>query len=132
VVCFPDGSANCTYVTTDPNYNGPDSFTFRANDGELDSNLATITVTVTPVNDPPVAANGTLTVAEDGSGSLTLHATDIDSASLMYAIVAQPAHGQVTCTPSGSPNCTYTANDLNYSGTDLFTLTTRPSRRTAR
>src|SRR5207244_989233 len=38
------------------NYNGPDSFSFKVNDGSLDSSPATVSVTVTPVNDPPVAA----------------------------------------------------------------------------
>jgi Bacterial Ig domain len=37
------------------NYNGPDSFTFKANDGRLDSDIGTITITVLPVNDPPIA-----------------------------------------------------------------------------
>ncbi|MBI3851780.1 MAG: cadherin-like domain-containing protein [Verrucomicrobia bacterium] len=37
------------------NYNGTDSFTFKANDGKVDSGIATIHITVLPVNDPPVA-----------------------------------------------------------------------------
>jgi VCBS repeat-containing protein len=36
------------------NYNGTDSFTYKANDGQLDSNIATVSITVRPVNDPPV------------------------------------------------------------------------------
>lgn len=35
-------------------YDGPDSFTYRANDGAADSNVATVSLTVTPVNDAPV------------------------------------------------------------------------------
>ncbi len=52
-----DGSSTCTATITytpDANYNGPDSFTFNVNDGSVDSNTATISITVTPVNDPPV------------------------------------------------------------------------------
>jgi len=37
------------------NFNGTDTFTYKANDSMQDSNLATVTITVTPVNDPPVA-----------------------------------------------------------------------------
>jgi VCBS repeat-containing protein len=45
---------NFTY-TPDADYNGTDSFTYKANDGTVDSNVATVTITVTPVNEPPIA-----------------------------------------------------------------------------
>ena len=35
------------------NYNGPDSFAYKANDGHVDSNVATVSITVNPINDPP-------------------------------------------------------------------------------
>src|SRR5205085_12092377 len=41
---------NVTY-TPAPNYNGPDSFTFGVNDGQANSSAATVSITVTPVND---------------------------------------------------------------------------------
>ena len=47
----PDGSF--TYTPT-ADFNGIDSFTYRANDGALDSNIATVTIRVNPVNDAPV------------------------------------------------------------------------------
>ena len=48
-----DGST----VQFDPNndWNGTDTFTYKANDGELDSNTATVTVTVNAVNDAPIS-----------------------------------------------------------------------------
>lgn len=55
-----DGSFSYTPAA---NYNGPDSFTYRANDGTVSSNIATVTITVNPVNDPPVADDETFTVA---------------------------------------------------------------------
>src|SRR6185436_20678812 len=39
------------------NYNGADSFTFRAYDGKSFGAPATVSINVTPVNDPPVAPN---------------------------------------------------------------------------
>jgi hypothetical protein len=42
----------------EPNYFGPDSFTFVVNDGKVDSAPATVNITVTPVNDPPVLLDG--------------------------------------------------------------------------
>ncbi len=52
-----------TYTPT-LNQNGTDTFTFLANDGTVDSNTATITVTITPDNDAPVASDGSLTTNE--------------------------------------------------------------------
>ena len=51
----------------DPDFHGSDSFTYRANDGTGNSNLATVTITVNPVNDLPVAADDGYSVAEDGT-----------------------------------------------------------------
>lgn len=42
--------------TPDVNYNGTDSFTYKANDGKADSNIAAVTITVTEENQPPVAS----------------------------------------------------------------------------
>ena len=60
----------------DSDYNGPDSFTFKVNDGTSDSNTSTVTISVTEVNDPP-------TTTDDNAGStdedlpLTITAADL-------------------------------------------------------
>ena len=59
---------NLTY-TPNANYNGPDSFTFKANDGTADSNIATVSITVNAVNDAPTANAGTLATNEDTAQS---------------------------------------------------------------
>ena len=46
--CNADGSFTYTPAA---NFNGTDSFTYKANDGTADSNVATVTITVTAVND---------------------------------------------------------------------------------
>ena len=43
-----------TYAPAD-NYNGEDHFSFRTNDGAANSDPATVSITVTPINDPPIA-----------------------------------------------------------------------------
>ncbi len=48
-----DGSFD---YTPDPDFSGTDSFTYMASDGSLDSDLATVVLTVDPVNDAPVAS----------------------------------------------------------------------------
>ena len=112
------GSApNLTY-TPAANYNGGDSFTFKVNDGTTDSNIATVTITVTPVNDVPVANDQTVTVTEDVAKAITLTATDVDGNALTYTVVSPPTHG----TLSGSaPGLTYTPA-ANYNGNDSFTF----------
>ena len=62
LVLNADGSF--TY-TPDPNFAGTDSFTYQAGDGSIDSNIATVTFTVTPVNDVTVAADDGYTTLED-------------------------------------------------------------------
>lgn len=52
------GTAPNLIYTPNANFNGSDSFTFKANDGTVDSNMATVTITVNPVNDYPVANAG--------------------------------------------------------------------------
>jgi Ca2+-binding RTX toxin-like protein len=107
---------NVTY-TPAANYNGPDSFTFKANDGTVDSNVATISITVTPVNDAPVASSQSVTTAEDTAKNITLGANDVEGDSLTYSYT-QPVHGTVTGT---GPNVTYTPA-ANYNGPDSFTF----------
>src|SRR5207244_4081110 len=108
---------NVTY-TPAANYNGPDSFTFKANDGTLNSNVATVTLTVTPVNDAPVATAQSVTTNQDTAKAMTLTATDVDGDTLTYAVVTAPTHG----TLSGvAPNLTYTPA-AGHNGPDSFTI----------
>lgn len=109
--------ASRTY-TPDANFHGADSFTFRASDGARQSNVATVTITVTSVNDPPVAQGQTVQVTEDTPKPLNLTAADADGDTLTYSIVTPPAHG--TLSGSGSSR-TYTPG-ANFSGTDSFTF----------
>jgi len=67
--------------TPDADYYGPDSFRFTANDGQVDSNEATVTIDVMPVNDPPSFIKGSeQTVLEDADAqSVVDWATDISA-----------------------------------------------------
>src|SRR5262249_38691692 len=101
------------------NYNGPDSFTFKVNDGTVDSNVATFSITVNPVNDPPVANNGSASTNEDTQLIGSLSATDVDNNPLTFIKVANPANGTVVVDSNGT--FVYTPN-ANFFGSDSFTF----------
>ncbi|MBK8726358.1 MAG: tandem-95 repeat protein [Holophagaceae bacterium] len=113
---------NLTY-TPFANYFGPDSFTFTANDGRLDSNAATVSITVNPVNDPPVAVNDAYPVVAGSSLAVAApgvlgNDTDVDGPALSAALVAGPAHGTLVLAADGS--FTYVPDPV-YAGPDAFT-----------
>jgi len=109
---------NVTY-TPAANYNGPDSFTFRVWDGAAFSNTATVSITVTPVNDPPVANPQSVSTPQNTQLAVTLTGSDVDGDPLSFAIGTPPAHGALTGTP---PDVTYTPA-IGYVGPDSFTFT---------
>ena len=118
-----NGNGSYTYTPT-TNYNGPDSFTYRVSDGAAFSSAATVTLTVTPVNDAPVGGSDAYAASEDvtlvvatGSGVLA-DDTDVDSASLTAALVAAPSHGTLSLQTTGG--FSYTAAP-EYNGPDAFT-----------
>ena len=107
------------------NFNGTDTFTYITTDGTAQSAAATVTITVTAVNDAPVAANDTYVVTEDAP--LTIAApgvlandSDIDTASTSWTAVlgTGPTSGSLTLNPNGG--FTYTPN-ANFKGSDSFT-----------
>lgn len=119
----PDGSFS---YTPNASFFGADSFTYRANDGTADSNVATVSLTVTAVNDPPVAAADGAAVAEGGSVVVNLAANDSDPDNALdltsIQIVSGPANGSVVV--NGDGTVTYT-HDGSETLADSFTYTLR-------
>jgi VCBS repeat-containing protein len=112
-------SSNTVTYTPATNYYGADSFTFKANDGLTDSVPATVSITVTPVNDPPVAQAQSVSTAEDTAKVITLVATDVETNALTYAVVTPPSFGTLGAISSNT--ITYTPA-TNYNGSDSFTF----------
>jgi len=103
--------------TPDLNYYGADSFTYKVNDGTVDSNEATVSITIAAVNDAPMAEDIEAETDEETPVDIELLASDVDGDELTFTVVTQPAHGTLSGT---APALTYTP-EANYNGTDSFT-----------
>jgi YD repeat-containing protein len=102
---------NLSY-TPQENYNGSDSFSFKANDGQIDSNTAMVNLNINPVNDAPVAEAGpdqTVfvgdTVTLDGSASGDV---DEDSLHFSWSFAVTPAKSSAAFSDSSAVNPTFT------------------------
>ncbi|MCH8990578.1 MAG: tandem-95 repeat protein, partial [Acidobacteria bacterium] len=130
-----DGSF--TY-TPNANFNGVDSFTYKANDGTNDSNIATVNITVNAVNDAPVAnddvgatnedtqlsvnaADGVLANDTDVDTGDTRTVTAFDAVSASGATVSVAADGSYTYDPT--PSAALQALSGGETLDDTFTYT---------
>ena len=120
------------------NFNGTETITYTVSDGALSAN-GTFTITVTAVNDAPVAVANTLTVDEDSSISNTdviANDTDVEDDTLTLTAVSTDGTGTVAVnsdglsvdyTPAanfnGTETITYTVSDGALSANGTFTIT---------
>jgi VCBS repeat-containing protein len=115
----PDGTID---YTPDPDFSGTDTFTYQVCDVDGDCASATVTVTVSGVNDPPVAHDDSDSVDEDTSVTIDVLANDddvddgVDPASV--SVTGGPSHGSTSVNPDGSID--YTPN-ADFFGSDSFT-----------
>ncbi len=127
-------ASNLTY-TPDKNFNGSDSFTFKVNDGIDDSAPATVSITVSSINDPPVATDDAVVTLEDTPAvkvDVLANDTDIDNEgrylyldTFTVTAVTQGKNGSVTINPDGT--LSYSPN-ANFYGSDEFTYTIRDNK----
>lgn len=105
--------------TPDPDYNGPDTITYVIEDDHGNQATAEVQVTVSPVNDAPVAVDDVANVDYGTPAviSVLLNDYDIDGDLLSIKGVPTALHGTVTVNPDGT--LTYTP-DVGYSGPDTI------------
>ncbi|MBF0451581.1 MAG: tandem-95 repeat protein [Candidatus Magnetomorum sp.] len=101
------------------NVNGVDTFMFKAYDGILDSNIATITIDIQAVNDPPVAVDGSIVLFEDQYAAGTLQGVDIDGYPLQFEIFKQGTLGTASITNPATGAFVFSPAKDQF-GTDRF------------
>jgi|GEM_PF-5040054 len=103
------------------NFHGTDSFTYEVSDGNGGTDQATVTIAVSPDNDPPIAGDDSFTTTEDTtlSGSVLLNDSDPEADALLVntSPVSGPNNGSVTFNSDG----TFTYQPAaNFAGSDSF------------
>ncbi len=116
--------ANTVTYAPAENFHGTDSFTYTVKDVDNQTSTATVTLTVTPVNDTPVAENDTATTNEDTAATIGVLSNDSGLGDGPFTVIAGSAsHGAVTV---NVPTNTVTyVPAANYSGPDSFAYTAR-------
>ncbi|WP_220782395.1 Ig-like domain-containing protein [Shewanella sairae] len=104
-----------------PEFFGTDNFSYTISDGQGGSDTANVTVTVSSVNDAPVARDDNVRVNEDSSVNYAVLINDTDPENHTLSVsVAQPIHGQASVEADGS--ITYVPN-ADFNGNDAITYT---------
>jgi len=132
ITAFDATSANGGTVTSNgdgtfdylplANFAGTDSFTYTISDG-TDSATATVNITVSAVNDAPVAVDDSVTTNEDTpAANIAVLANDSDVENDTLSVTAKTDGTNGTVTINGDNTVTYTPN-ADFNGTDSFTYT---------
>ena len=126
-VTFDPTETMLTY-TPDPDFFGQDAFSYQVTDGVDDSNVATITVTVNPVNDPLVCTDVSFNTGVDSALKINVSAdllstcTDTENDPVTLDSVTQPNQPGSMVTFDGVNTITYTPPP-GFTGEDSFTYT---------
>jgi subtilisin family serine protease len=115
------GTAPDLIYTSEADWFGTDSFTFLVNDGLQDSNIATIEIVVSPIDDVPVAEDQDVLTTQNTPIEITLIVNDLDDDEITYIIVDEPVHGTLEFEPGELPILLYVP-DLDWYGEDSFTF----------
>jgi lysophospholipase L1-like esterase len=115
--------------TPAPNFFGIETVSYTISDGNGGSDSATVTVSVLSVNDPPVAANDDITVAEDSTTTMAVQAdnghgldSDVDGGTLTIIGVSLTSQGGSLSLNGSHTGLIYTPV-ANFSGTETFNYT---------
>ena len=106
--------------TPNANFNGMDTLTYIISDGNGGMDTAEVIITITPINDAPVAVDDNATTNEDTPVTVDVQSndSDLDGDALTTTILSGPSNGTVAVVNGDS--IVYTPN-ANFNGTDTLT-----------
>ena len=102
-----------TYIPN-PDFNGIDSFTYDNCDGKGKWDIGTVTITVNPVNDAPVAVSQESYTAKNTALTINLIGSDVDGNQLSYIIKSLPVNGSLYNGTDILANSPIETTDLPY------------------
>ena len=134
-ICTPDGGVvsgltdpatteYCLTYTPNPDYNGPDTLCIEVCDGSGACDTSYVIITVTPVNDPPMVPDTTVTTPEDTPFDVCVPISDVDNTTFSVSSICTPEGGMVSglTDPATTEYClTYTPNP-DYNGPDTLCI----------
>lgn len=121
-VTITNATTGAFTYTPNENENGNDSFTFKADDGFNDSNIATVSVTINPVADICTGRDQEIDVLYNTLFSGGLYGEDVDGDAITYSIDTNGSLGTAVITNVNTGAFNYTPN-TDVVGDDSFTYT---------
>ncbi len=112
--------------TPNPDFNGEVQFTYRVSDTNGVQEDASVTVTVTPVNDPPTGVADTFNVDQNSSNNtlaVLANDSDIDGGQTLTVTDTSDSTEGVAVTISGDGQSVVYTPPADFTGTDTFTYT---------
>ncbi len=133
LTCTGGSVSATTRYTPDHDFNGNDAFSFTLTDPSgATSAPAGVSITVAPVDDPPVASDVAIDTAPGMSTPWTPAVTDVDSPGLTCSVSGAPAKGTMTIATNCSGGSYTAGSSASGSDTGVYAVSDGTSTRTAR
>ena len=122
-VVITNAATGAFSYTPNGNFSGSDSFTFKVNDGSVDSNIATVSINVATANDAPVLnAIGDQSLDENSSLNVPVSASDIDANAITLTATGLPAFASLVDNGDGTGSMNLLPGDTD-AGSYVITIT---------